>query len=103
MEIPLSCPPDRAYGQEEWHGTHTGYKRCGRAYGVACSACKHAWSQHAMERRKRYAGTAPELNNHLDHGSPWTVSNYGCHCVPCRDAYNAYKRGQVAARKAARS
>ena len=56
-----------------------------------------------MERRKRYAGTAPELNNHLDHGSPWTVSNYGCHCVPCRDAYNAYKRGQVAARKAARS
>ena len=103
MDTPLDCPPVRANEQEDWHGTANGYQRCRRRYKTACAPCKAAWSEKSLETRRKTAGSMPELNPHLDHGSPWTNGNYGCTCGPCMDALNGYRRDLYARRRAERA
>ena len=82
------------------HGTENGYKRCLRKYGASCAACRAAWSEARSERRRAYAASSPELNPHLNHGSPWTNVNHGCTCEACRTAFNAYQNERRQAKRA---
>lgn len=86
--------PGMSAGNEEWHGTRSGYN----SRGCRCVECTEANRLHKRHlRQQRASRPTPD---HV-HGTANGYSNYLCRCDRCTEAWRITCRGQRARRAAA--